>query len=64
MGRGIVTLRTASGRPKRRGAFASLLARLTCTLSLWRKRRRQRRAIDTFSDHMLKDMGLTRRDLD
>jgi len=33
--------------------------RLTETLQLWQERRRQRRALGSVSDHMLKDMGLS-----
>lgn len=44
-------------------ASASLWARhMAERLQLWRERRRQRRALASVSDHMLKDMGLTRAD--
>ena len=43
--------------------LASLAAawalRFTERLQLWQERRRQRRALGSVSDHMLKDMGLS-----
>jgi uncharacterized protein YjiS (DUF1127 family) len=46
--------------------FAAALARglvnATDTLSLWMERYRQRRALISLSDHMLKDLGLSRSD--
>jgi uncharacterized protein YjiS (DUF1127 family) len=41
-------------------AFAAWSVRADARLQLWRERRRQRRALDAVSDHMLKDMGLSR----
>ena len=62
MGRVIVTFRTATGRPARPSALAILIARATTTVATWRNRWRQRRQIDALSDHLLKDMGLSRVD--
>jgi uncharacterized protein YjiS (DUF1127 family) len=46
--------------------FAAALARVTLhasdTLHLWMDRCRQRRALGKMSDHMLKDLGLSRSD--
>jgi uncharacterized protein YjiS (DUF1127 family) len=46
--------------------FAAALARATLvasdTLHLWMDRCRQRRALGKMSDHMLKDLGLSRSD--
>lgn len=36
------------------------LGRMIDTLLLWRERRRQRRALATLSDEILKDIGVTR----
>jgi uncharacterized protein YjiS (DUF1127 family) len=33
-------------------------------LLLWRQRRRERHMLGAFSDHMLKDIGLTRADIE
>jgi uncharacterized protein YjiS (DUF1127 family) len=41
-------------------AFAAWSVRADGRLQLWRERRRQRRALGAVSDHMLKDMGLSR----
>lgn len=43
--------------------FASPV-RLTDLLLLWLQRARQRRSIDSLSDHVLKDVGLSRADVD
>jgi uncharacterized protein YjiS (DUF1127 family) len=59
-----------SGQPARRHAplfkAVTALARFTLhtadTLLLWQERFRQRRALGSLSDHMLKDLGLSRVD--
>jgi uncharacterized protein YjiS (DUF1127 family) len=50
------------------GAAASVilpkrLHRLARTLLLWHERARERRHLQSLSDHMLRDMGLTRADV-
>jgi uncharacterized protein YjiS (DUF1127 family) len=42
------------------GVAAIFSRRAGDTLLLWRKRRRQRRALHALSDHMLQDLGLLR----
>ena len=58
-----VTCRQAAAVKARRG-FAAALAtwsrRVGAALRLWRARHRQRRALARLSDHMLKDLGLSR----
>ena len=46
------------------GAAATMtgLIRAGDTLLLWLERYRQRRALDSLSDHVLKDLGLSRSD--
>jgi uncharacterized protein YjiS (DUF1127 family) len=44
------------------GALAAWPLRVGDTLLLWLERYRQRRALNTLSDHMLKDLGLSRSD--
>ena len=39
------------------------LHRLARTLLLWHERARQRRHLQSLSDHMLRDIGLTRADV-
>jgi uncharacterized protein YjiS (DUF1127 family) len=43
--------------------MASLRTRLS-RISLWRERARQRRALRQLDDYMLRDLGLTRLDVD
>jgi uncharacterized protein YjiS (DUF1127 family) len=43
-------------------AFARRSRHIAETLLLWWERYRQRRALNTLSEHMLNDMGLTRGD--
>jgi uncharacterized protein YjiS (DUF1127 family) len=64
MGRVIVTFRTATGRPVRPSALAMLLGRAGALLLTWRERARQRRHLAELSDHLLKDMGLSRFEAD
>jgi uncharacterized protein YjiS (DUF1127 family) len=42
----------------------SNLCKLFDLLVLWRQRSRERRKLDALSDHVLKDIGLTRADTD
>ncbi|MDQ7249132.1 DUF1127 domain-containing protein [Dongia sedimenti] len=44
------------------GALATWSLRTGDTLLLWLERYRQRRALGGLSDHMLKDLGLSRSD--
>ena len=47
---------------KAAAALARWSLRAGDTLLLWLERYRQRRALDTLSDHVLKDLGLSRAD--
>jgi uncharacterized protein YjiS (DUF1127 family) len=42
----------------------SILCRACDVLLLWLQRRRERRKLGGFSDHMLKDIGVSRADID
>jgi uncharacterized protein YjiS (DUF1127 family) len=42
---------------------ASTLQRAVDLLLIWHQRARQRRQLQTLSDHMLRDLGLTRADV-
>ena len=64
MGYLIVTYRTATGRPVRPSALAILVERTFTLIDVWHQRWRQRRQLDSLSDHMLKDMGLSRFEAD
>lgn len=64
IGRAIVIDRCATARPARPGALAIFIARADDLLATWRSRWRQRRQLHALSDHMLKDMGLSRYDAD
>jgi uncharacterized protein YjiS (DUF1127 family) len=44
------------------GALAIGSRRIGDTLLLWQERRRQRRALGSLNDHILKDLGLSRSD--
>ena len=44
--------------------FATMVTRAADRILLWMERARQRRRLDSLSDHMLKDMGLSRFDTD
>jgi uncharacterized protein YjiS (DUF1127 family) len=50
-----------AARP-REGAGWSIVVTILEGLELWAERRRQRRALLELSDHLLKDLGLTRLD--
>ena len=63
-----------STRPRRQAALLKLCGsaagicaawswRIADTLMLWRERRRQRHAVSALSDHMLRDLGLSRADV-
>ena len=45
------------------GRFAAWSWRFADTLMLWRERHRQRHAAGALSDHMLRDLGLSRADV-
>ena len=47
---------------RRRGP--SNLCKVFDVLLLWQQRRRERRKLAAFSDHVLKDIGVTRADVD
>lgn len=47
---------------KATGALARWSLRASDALLLWQERARERRALGTLSDHMLKDLGLSRSD--
>jgi uncharacterized protein YjiS (DUF1127 family) len=44
--------------------FATMVTRAADRILSWMERARQRRRLDSLSDHMLKDMGLSRFDTD
>ena len=48
--------RSAGRSPGARGVMTAVLG--------WLERHRQRRALEQFSDHMLKDMGVSRADVE
>ena len=53
-------------RPIRRFAagLAALLPRLAELIQTWQQRGRQRRQLDYLGDHMLKDIGMSRADIE
>ena len=55
----------SSGSTARRAtpSWDEALVRFAQILSLWHERARQRRHLQTLSDHMLRDIGLTRADV-
>jgi uncharacterized protein YjiS (DUF1127 family) len=57
----LTPLRLARGR-RQAALLKAWSLRLAETLHLWRERYRQRRKLSALSDHMLKDMGLSRSD--
>jgi uncharacterized protein YjiS (DUF1127 family) len=54
--------RRQAGRSRVAEAFATWSLRIGDTVLLWLERARQRRALGSLSDHMLKDLGLSRSD--
>ena len=46
------------------GPFGQAAGALLRTLAVWRERARQRRVLAAMDDHLLKDIGLTRIDVD
>lgn len=50
-------------RRHRRLALVARLRRAVARIRLWRERARQRRHLAGLSDHMLRDLGLTRGDV-
>jgi uncharacterized protein YjiS (DUF1127 family) len=53
---------SAPGLSRERRRVATWSLRVTDTLFLWLERYRERRALSGLSDHMLKDLGLSRSD--
>jgi uncharacterized protein YjiS (DUF1127 family) len=49
---------------RRAGRIAAWPRRVARAALLWLERARQRRVVDRLSDHLLKDLGLHRSDLD
>jgi uncharacterized protein YjiS (DUF1127 family) len=45
------------------GSVANIPARVFQVLTVWQKRYEQRLHLDTMSDHLIKDMGLSRSDV-
>lgn len=43
-------------------AISRAVVSATDTLAVWQERRRQRRALESLSDHMLHDIGISRAD--
>ena len=58
--RPVVLERATAGRPAER--LRAALSWVILTLLRWQELARQRRALGAMSDHMLKDLGLTRAD--
>jgi uncharacterized protein YjiS (DUF1127 family) len=54
-----ITLRFAGGE-----RFKRACVRFSDTLWLWQERARQRRHLRSLNDHMLKDLGLSRADVE
>lgn len=63
---GDIIVLPAKPRPRRqpRRIPASLLPRMLDVLLTWQERARERRHLLSLSDHALKDVGLTRADLE
>jgi uncharacterized protein YjiS (DUF1127 family) len=57
-----IQARHAASAARCAAGFARALLRATDTLYLWTERYRQRRALASLSDHILKDLGLSRSD--
>jgi uncharacterized protein YjiS (DUF1127 family) len=53
----------ASSRARRRPSWAPHLWRVVDLLLIWQERARDRRQLQSLSDHMLRDIGLTRADV-
>jgi uncharacterized protein YjiS (DUF1127 family) len=62
-GHGALTAST-SGASTRVAAFLSVARRMTHMVWVWRSRAETRRAMSMLSDHVLRDIGLTRADVD
>jgi uncharacterized protein YjiS (DUF1127 family) len=57
------TLHNDGGRPAHLRAFAAL-ARMLDTLLLWQERHRERRNLAMLGEHILKDIGVSRADIE
>ena len=57
------TLRNQGGLPVHLRALAAL-CRLLDTLLLWQERHRERRSLAMLGEHMLKDIGVSRADIE
>jgi uncharacterized protein YjiS (DUF1127 family) len=58
------TLELSYCRARRRASsFGAFLRRVSDLLLLWQERGRQRRQLESLSDRMLRDIGLTRADV-
>lgn len=53
----------ASGRVRQDWTWASGVQRLITLLLTWQQRARDRRQLESLSDHMLRDIGLSRADV-
>lgn len=55
---------TRNAAPRRRAPAAMIATLLADRLSTWLRRARERRDLSTLDDHMLKDIGVTRADVE
>ena len=53
----------ASSRARQRSSWARAVQRAVDLLLTWQQRARDRRQLQSLSDHMLRDIGLTRADV-
>jgi uncharacterized protein YjiS (DUF1127 family) len=59
-----IQMRTAQAAQADHGwSWASGVQRVVTTLLIWQQRARDRRQLQSLSDHMLRDIGLTRADV-
>ena len=59
-----IQMRTAQAARRHQGwSWASGAQRLVALLLTWQQRARDRRQLQSLSDHMLRDIGLTRADV-
>lgn len=57
------TRNLVSGSVRQGWSWASGVQRLATLLLIWQQRARDRRQLESLSDHMLRDIGLTRADV-
>jgi uncharacterized protein YjiS (DUF1127 family) len=57
------TCNRVSGRVRQDWTWASGVQRLVTLLLTWQQRARDRRQLESLSDHMLRDIGLSRADV-